>query len=152
MKKKLFDLYTLLIPVFIFVLLYLHKKYALSHGCCYDGSVFIHYLTLVLLCCIGIGNAFLFKIFSKDIKSKINYLWIIILNCVFCGYAFAYCIERFLAFLIIFPAIITIPIQAFFLSKLLWKELLQKKVTCTVMISSSIIIAIALFLLLCSTM
>ncbi len=120
-----FCIYTLLVPLIAFLMTCL---YDMSGVTCTDACKVYpdstYHLIKFSFLCICVLNIFLFIIAKKWLKNLEICIWAIILNCVFCLYAALLSIDGWYLILVIWPAIITIPIQFFLLGYIILKELI----------------------------
>lgn len=127
-RKLYFYLCSFLSPLFIYLLFILNTLFGVvcADGCAIHSYV-SHYFILCFLIGIVVLNIMLFVLTKKQLNRPALWLWLVILNCILSLYAFSMSINLWAFGIIVFPAMITIPIQFVLLWYIFLKEVLHTK-------------------------
>lgn len=125
---KIFCIYTLLVPLIAYLLTGLNDEFGVTcaDGCKVHSYTIYHFIQFSFLG-ICVLNIFLCIIAKKWLKNLGTCVGAIIFNCIFCLYMALLSINAWNFMLIMFPAIVTVPIQFTLLRYVLFKELLRKQ-------------------------
>ena len=128
MMNVYFCIYSLIFPILSFVLAFLNLEYGVSCGDgCSVHSYTVHYVIQTLFIGMGILNIILFLLCKNSLNNKGVCITAIICNCLLNLYMFVLSIWGWFILFVIWPAIITIPLQFILLWYIFLRELLQKE-------------------------
>lgn len=119
--RKIFCRYALFFPPLCFLLHLLYAYFDIPCGDSCYVSPLLHYFVLFSFFIIAAISIFLYALSKKQLINKGVCLWSTILNCLYCSYWAFISINSWFSLLLLFPGIITIPIQLILLKKL-WKK------------------------------
>ena len=122
-RKFYFCLYSILFPVIVFLLLLVNHNSGVSCGdACKEHSYYVFYFIQFLILGMAVLNVVLYALSRKSFIHERACYWVVILNCISSLYASLLSGTGMMIIVIIWPAIITIPIQLILLLYIFFKE------------------------------